>query len=68
MAEDDENVVALGEIDRINENINKTRVDGLQVLHAVSFVSGFEGFKKVIFTLNFILYSSALKPRARTMW
>jgi len=36
VAEDDENVVALAEIDRINENINKTRVDGLQTLHAVS--------------------------------
>lgn len=36
VAEDDENVVALAEIDRINENINKTRVDGLQALHAVS--------------------------------
>lgn len=35
MAEDDENVVALAEIDKINENINKTRVDGLQTLHAV---------------------------------
>lgn len=37
VAEDDENVVALAEIDRINENINKTRVDGLQVLHSVSW-------------------------------
>lgn len=33
--DDDENVVALAEIDKINENINKTRVDGLQTLHTV---------------------------------
>lgn len=36
--EDDENVVALAEIDRINDNINKTRVDGLQTLHEVCII------------------------------
>lgn len=36
--EDDESVVALAEIDRINDNINKTRVDGLQTLHEVSIL------------------------------
>uniref|UniRef100_A0A1B0B7E6 XPG N-terminal domain-containing protein n=1 Tax=Glossina palpalis gambiensis TaxID=67801 RepID=A0A1B0B7E6_9MUSC len=37
--DDDENVVALAEIDKINENINKTRVDGLQTLHTICFGS-----------------------------
>lgn len=69
VAEDDENVVALAEIDRINENINKTRVDGLQVLHAVSI-----GLLHGVFQeqdLKYYLYfvrSYALVHRAKTMW
>lgn len=69
VAEDDENVVALAEIDRINENINKTRVDGLQVLHAVSLglLQGVleEHDLKIYF---YFIHSSALVPRAKTMW
>ncbi|XP_030375689.1 protein DEK isoform X2 [Scaptodrosophila lebanonensis] len=46
VGEDDENVVALAEIDRINDNINKTRVDGLQTLHVLCF--GAQGKNNVV--------------------
>lgn len=45
--DDDENVVALAEIDKINENINKTRVDGLQTLHAVTTFICLNLFRKI---------------------
>ncbi|CAD7012090.1 unnamed protein product [Ceratitis capitata] len=35
--DEEEEGVALAEIDRINDNINKTRVDGLQTLHEFCF-------------------------------
>lgn len=69
VAEDDENVVALAEIDRINENINKTRVDGLQVLHAVSLRLLQGVLEKHDLKIYFyFIHSSALVPRAKTMW
>jgi len=66
VAEDDENVVALAEIDRINENINKTRVDGLQTLHAVSYHGSL--YPEHILLIQIHSFSSVSALRARTMW